>query len=316
MAQAPDLPIELVFKRIVSGVRQASDGHQDPWWEGSMEGNFCFRVCRDEMVAGAGPIAVPAQPVAAATAPAKRTVPKRLPPKPAMTAIAVGFKDLEPLWFNRSMTRTETGRIYRLENGEAWQAHARTLAGNGGISAMAESPSGELYVCDATEGRILRIEGDHEVVAYQHSGPVRHIAFGPTGQLFFSSVMGSQRGGAIYELKDSKALPFYIMTPETMPQGWAGTFSFDRAGMLWLSSGSGHPASLYRVHGQQLETVYTANSGGVWGFSFLSDGSVVYADGAHAVYRVTLPAARATKLFDSPFEGTLTDVTPARPALK
>jgi hypothetical protein len=233
-----------------------------------------------------------------------------------MTAIAVGFKDLEPLWFNRSMTRTETGRIYRLENGEAWQAHARTLAGNGGISAMAESPSGELYVCDATEGRILRIEGDHEVVAYQHSGPVRHIAFGPTGQLFFSSVMGSQRGGAIYELKDSKALPFYTMTPETMPQGWAGTFSFDRAGMLWLSSGSGHPASLYRVHGQQLETVYTANSGGVWGFSFLSDGSVVYADGAHAVYRVTLPAARATKLFDSPFEGTLTDVTPARPALK
>jgi hypothetical protein len=181
---------------------------------------------------------------------------------------------------------------------------------------MAESPTGEIYVCDATEGRILRVEGDHEVVAYQHSGPVRHIAFGPTGQLFFSSVMGSQRGGTIYELKDAKALPVYSMTPESMPQGWAGTFSFDRAGMLWLSSGATHPASLYRVHGQQLETVYTASSGGVLGFSFLKDGSLVYADGAHAVYRVTLPAARAEKLFDSPFEGTLTDVTPARPAVK
>jgi sugar lactone lactonase YvrE len=177
-------------------------------------------------------------------------------------------------------------------------------------------PSGELYFCDATEGRILRFDGTKELVVYQHIGSIKHLAFGPSGRLFFSSVMGTRNGGTIFELSDSKALPYHTVKPEDLPQGWAGTFAFDRSGMLWLSSGSGRPAALYRVRAQQLEQVYTASSGGVLGFSFLQDGSIVYADGAHSVYRVTLPSLHAEKIFDSPFEGMLTDVKPARPALQ
>jgi hypothetical protein len=230
--------------------------------------------------------------------------------------VAVALKELEPLWFNRTMTRTETGRIYRLENGKAWQVHARTLAGNGGISSIAESPGGDLYYCDATEGRILKFDGTQELVVFQHIGPIKHLAFGPTGGLFFSSVMGSRSGGTIFELKDSKALPYHTIKAEDLPQGWGGTFAFDRSGMLWLSSGGSRPASLYRVRAQQLEQVYTSSSGGVLGFSFLQDGSIVYADGERSVYRVTLPSFRAEKLFDSPYEGTLTDVKPARPTVQ
>jgi TPR repeat protein len=38
-------PIELVVKRVVSGVKAASNGQQEPWMEGSIEGDFCFGKC-------------------------------------------------------------------------------------------------------------------------------------------------------------------------------------------------------------------------------------------------------------------------------
>jgi hypothetical protein len=42
-------PIEQVLKRVVSGVKVASKGQQEPWMEGSIEGDFCFGQCtKDE----------------------------------------------------------------------------------------------------------------------------------------------------------------------------------------------------------------------------------------------------------------------------
>jgi hypothetical protein len=38
-------PIEQVLKRVVSGVKVASKGQQEPWMEGSIEGDFCFAQC-------------------------------------------------------------------------------------------------------------------------------------------------------------------------------------------------------------------------------------------------------------------------------
>lgn len=39
---APNVPIESVLKRVVSGVKRATDGAQEPWLEGSIEGEFYF----------------------------------------------------------------------------------------------------------------------------------------------------------------------------------------------------------------------------------------------------------------------------------
>lgn len=39
----PNLPIEQMIKRVVTGVKQASNGLQEPWNEGSIEGDFYFR---------------------------------------------------------------------------------------------------------------------------------------------------------------------------------------------------------------------------------------------------------------------------------
>ncbi len=54
---ATDLPIEQVLKRVVSGVKGGSKGRQEPWMEGSIEGDFCFGVCGGAQVASAAPAA-------------------------------------------------------------------------------------------------------------------------------------------------------------------------------------------------------------------------------------------------------------------
>lgn len=41
------LPIEQVLKRVLSSVRKISKGKQEPWSEGSLEGDFCFMGCAD-----------------------------------------------------------------------------------------------------------------------------------------------------------------------------------------------------------------------------------------------------------------------------
>lgn len=51
----PNQPIEQALKRVVSGVKQASKGRQEPWMEGSIEGDFYFRPGQ----AGAAPAARP-----------------------------------------------------------------------------------------------------------------------------------------------------------------------------------------------------------------------------------------------------------------
>jgi hypothetical protein len=40
-----NLQIELALKRVVSEVKAASKGNQEPWMEGSIEGDFCFAGC-------------------------------------------------------------------------------------------------------------------------------------------------------------------------------------------------------------------------------------------------------------------------------
>ena len=40
-----NLPIEQLLKKVVSGVKLASNSQQEPWMEGSIEGDFCFGQC-------------------------------------------------------------------------------------------------------------------------------------------------------------------------------------------------------------------------------------------------------------------------------
>ena len=54
----PDTAIEQALKRVVSGVKQASKGRQEPWMEGSIEGDFYFRWTGQGAQAARPPAAV------------------------------------------------------------------------------------------------------------------------------------------------------------------------------------------------------------------------------------------------------------------
>jgi Caspase domain len=334
-----DLPIEVVLKRVVVGVKQESAGQQEPWYEGSLEGDFCFGACGSptRLTADATPqvkVAIPlpvspanapavAKPrprpvrVATATAPAATnnaaSITTQAAPSAASRSIAVSVAQLEPLYFTRAFSRTESGSVFRLDGTEVMLAHTRTTPGNGGLYSVAESPSGDMFYCDATESRILRIAGGRESIEYQFNRPIKHLAFNTTGRLFFSTVMGSQDPGTIYELNAGKAILFYTLPANAIAGPWSGTFAFDRQGMLWVSSGSRRPGALYRARFNQLDRVFTSNDTAIMGFTFLNDGSIIFADNAHSVMRLTLPSLGLSRLFESPFEdGPLTDVKLAR----
>ncbi len=64
--EVPDQPIEQSLKRIVAGVRKDSQGQQEPWMEGSMDGDFYF-VGGPRAAAGATAPAAASGPGIAAT---------------------------------------------------------------------------------------------------------------------------------------------------------------------------------------------------------------------------------------------------------
>ncbi len=49
--EQPNLPVELMLKQVTAGVKAASRGQQEPWMEGSIEGDFQFRVVAVPQVA-------------------------------------------------------------------------------------------------------------------------------------------------------------------------------------------------------------------------------------------------------------------------
>ena len=343
MSRSTDLPIEQVLKRVLRGVKSVSKGQQEPWWEGSMEGDFCFGTCAGNLSAtrpaidaagvaasaGAPPVqtitatttpkraeAVPAAPEPskpsrlAMLSPAKkpRAAVVSAPAAVATSAIEVSLPALEPLVFTRAFSRSDTGRIYRLAGAQGSEQYSRLPVGNRGIFSVAQSASGEMYFCDATEPRIFKVEAGREEVIYKHSGLVKHLAFDPAGRLHFSSVTGSRGDGVIYRLDGTQATALYSIKLTDVGGSWSGTFTFDRQGRLWLSTGARMPASLYRVENDQYVKVFTTQVSGIMGFVFLADGSIAYADNARSVMRLTLPNLRLTRLFESPYDGWLTDV--------
>jgi formylglycine-generating enzyme required for sulfatase activity len=70
---ASTAPIEQSLKRVVTAVKSASQGKQEPWMEGSIEGDFCFGGCADT--------AAPSQQIA------------YIPPSPPPVQVAVKSKE-------------------------------------------------------------------------------------------------------------------------------------------------------------------------------------------------------------------------------
>ena len=183
----------------------------------------------------------------------------------------------------------------------------RPPEGNRSIASAVYGTGGDLYYCDATETRIYRIHEGHVEEAYRHNGYIRHLAVDSAGRLYFSVVGLMHDDGSIFRLDSGRAVPVLTVNAADLGGSWSGTFALDRNDKVWLSSGAASPSGLYQVINGAPVQVYSATDHAIMGFAFLPDGSIAFADNARSVYQLTLPN-QVAKLFESPYEGRLTDV--------
>jgi len=154
------------------------------------------------------------------------------------------------------------GVVYRIVNGEPSIFFRRR---SGSISSIALW-EGRLYFCSANDRRIYQRMGQRERVVFEHKTYIRDIAVDPSGYLYFSEASGAGDDGRIYKLNppvnelevdehfsiasDSRKDPIQVHL-KTVDGFWAGDFTFDAQGNLYLSSGNRIPAFIYKVPRQE-----------------------------------------------------------------
>ncbi|MGK7898975.1 MAG: trypsin-like peptidase domain-containing protein [Xenococcus sp. (in: cyanobacteria)] len=199
------------------------------------------------------------------------------------------------------------GRIYKYENGELSEFYVRP---RGGLSHIALSPDETIYFSDANDKNLYRLQNGREVLVYTHITYLRDIAFDSLGRLYFSESSGAGGDGVIYRLEDEdRAIPYYRVRLSEVDGFWAGYFTFDNDGVLWLSTGNAVPAALYKVEEFQPKRVFSSGDS-ITGISFTTSGDLLYADWRQKVYRLEMPGFVASKAVFSGLIQWMSDAVP------
>ena len=201
------------------------------------------------------------------------------------------------------------GRIYKLKNDDLFEYYKRD---RGRIYNLAIANDGTIYFSDSNDRYLYKLEDGREVRVYTHSTYLRDIEFDPLGRLYFSESTGAGDDGIIYRIEDGEAMPFFRVRLSDVDGFWAGDFSFDNSGFLWLSSGNRVPANLYKVVEQQPKLMFT-DSGSISGFAFTQSGDILYTDWRQSVQRLSLPGPIAeSKSYSFGTFKSLSDVEPEK----
>ena len=151
------------------------------------------------------------------------------------------------------------GTVYRMQSRKPSVFFRRQ---SGGISSIVLW-RGQLYFCSANDRRIYQRTGkQQERVVFEHRTYIRDIAVDPSGYLYFSMASGAGGDGRIYKLNppvnklendghfsiasDSRKDPIQVHL-KTVDGFWAGDFTFDAQGNLYLSTGNRSPAFIYKA---------------------------------------------------------------------
>jgi hypothetical protein len=148
------------------------------------------------------------------------------------------------------------GEIYRIVNRKPSVFFRRK---SGSISSIALCDR-QLFFCSTKDNRIYQKMGREERVVFEHNMFIRDIAFDPNGNLYFSEAKDANGDGVIYKLsprvnklgpqgsfllsREERPIWIYLKTVDGF---WAGDFTFDEQGNLYLSSGYRAPAFIYRL---------------------------------------------------------------------
>jgi hypothetical protein len=170
-----------------------------------------------------------------------------------------------------------------------------------------------LYFVNANEYKIYvkdLASASPETVAYTHSTYVRDIEVGKDGAIYFSEATGGGGDGKIWKLTGGgSASPYYTVRLSTVDGYWSGDFTFDPAGMLYLSNGNRVGASIYRVDvaGGTVTKVYS-DPNAIGGMMFGTDGLLYYADCAKSIFALDLTTSSKSLVYQNAARTSLSDV--------
>jgi len=176
----------------------------------------------------------------------------------------------------------------------------------------------KLYYANANQYNIYRSDEiwsgwSAETTIFTHTTYVRDIAFafdqnGNIG-LYFSEATGAGGDGKIYRIDGTSATPFYTVKLSDVGGFWAGDFTFDYDGNLYLSSGNHVPASIYKVASGTgaVTKIFESRTGSIAGLVY-RNGYLYYADWGQNIYRLDLSSMTSTVYYTNPSRTWLSDV--------
>jgi hypothetical protein len=180
---------------------------------------------------------------------------------------------------------------------------------------LAPWAANKLYFVNANEYKIyvkdLSPGAPAEAGVYTHTTYVRDIAVGKDGLLYFSEATGAGGDGKIWRLEKSGGISlFYTVRLNKVDGSWAGDFTFDPEGVLWLSGGNRIPSSVYRVDvaTDVVTKVFTDNSEAIKGLAFSDDGFLYYANFKTKIYRLNPATGARSVVYDNATRQWISDV--------
>jgi hypothetical protein len=198
------------------------------------------------------------------------------------------------------------GSVYEVRAGMPQAIHTSAL---GQVYHAAFAPDGTLYVSNSNEMTLRRVTaGGATEEVYRHTTYVRDIAFDPSGRLYFSEASGARTDGTVYrlDLATGRATPFFLVPLPAVGGFWAGDFTFDAAGKLYLSTGNRIGGRIYRLDEAPIATlvsVYTRPDAAVTGIAFSRRGELFFTDWDRErgnIHRVSLADGRRDLVYSFP----------------
>jgi hypothetical protein len=172
------------------------------------------------------------------------------------------------------------GKIWRaVGNSEEQLVHQRHAKANAAfpraimkVAQVAAGPEGAFYFCSGLDGCVLGLlDGRHEVLSFEFDGQIRDLSTGGEPHVVYFSVVPTPQdsqppaNGKIYRRDIWQGEPTEIATIRQADVGgnWWGTFCV-REGEVFLATLES-ASRLFRLRGDSLEPVFTANTQRVLG---------------------------------------------------
>jgi hypothetical protein len=209
------------------------------------------------------------------------------------------------------------GKLYKVQDGAESVFYTRS---KGRIYSLVFSNTGRLHYVNANEKAIFRVIKilwfTFTTRIYNHTTYVRDIAFDSNGTLYFSEATGARANGKIFRIESGRPTLFQEVELSDVGGFWAGAFTFDTQGNLYISNGNRIPASVYRFRDGSWEEVFTDDSEPITGLTSLACDLLCYANWRSEIYIIDTNSGLRELVYSNPIHLWISDIALLHPQIE